>query len=485
MNTRQLMRKTLRFGLASAIALAANARALPTDLAQQPLAQPASNVPPNIMLILDDSGSMIQQYTPDYLGRHFGGSNKLCFDSLDDGSSTAIEDDLDNCEAGDPPLMSPDVNTQYYNPEIRYYPAANYDGSSKGDMNAAATNNWTEVPTDGVSVSSLNTFRKDTRDMNGSGATVSTSDLVNGYPDRAWCKSSSDLPTDATNCRVNSAYSYPDATFGHGKSGSSILYRDGAPYYYRLLTTEYCTDRGLKNCTNSTVPTGAYIFPAPVRYCSDVGLTDCQGKYQGSYTRPKFTGIATTTGGSNTTATATITVKSPQSDTAAGQIDSITVNGVPVIGTAIMQGANFTPADAASAIASAIMAYTSSPNYTASATSNVVTITAQTVGPDFNGYPVTVDSPVTSSTPASLTFTVSNSGKNWSVSGMTVSGTGLNDVNLIASTVGCPSSPNCSDDTMAAALAAAINGGGSGFSASASGSTVTTPWNWMATDMVP
>ena len=57
MNTRQLMRKSLFFGLVPALALAANVWAAPTDIATQPLAVPAANVAPNIMLILDDSGS--------------------------------------------------------------------------------------------------------------------------------------------------------------------------------------------------------------------------------------------------------------------------------------------------------------------------------------------------------------------------------------------------------------------------------------------
>src|SRR5579859_6401601 len=84
MNTRQLLRRALRTGLAAAIMLAADVvGAAQTDIASQPLAQPASNVPPNIMMILDDSGSMIQQYTPDYLGRHYGGSNALCLGSKD------------------------------------------------------------------------------------------------------------------------------------------------------------------------------------------------------------------------------------------------------------------------------------------------------------------------------------------------------------------------------------------------------------------
>ena len=170
MKARQLLHSTFRFAIVSAIAIAADVYAAPTDIAQQPLALPAANVPPNIMMILDDSGSMVQQYTPDYLGRHFGGSNRLCLDSKDDNGT--IDTSLDNCEAGDPPLMTPDLNTQYYNPDIRYYPAVNYDGSSKTSMDAANTSNWTAVPTDGVSPSTQNAFRRDTFDMNGGGSII-------------------------------------------------------------------------------------------------------------------------------------------------------------------------------------------------------------------------------------------------------------------------------------------------------------------------
>src|SRR4051812_49701099 len=69
-----------------------------TDISNEPLAQPAADVKPNIMLILDDSGSMTQQYTPDYLGRKFGGSNPLCFDTKD--SSNDIIRTLSHSEAG-------------------------------------------------------------------------------------------------------------------------------------------------------------------------------------------------------------------------------------------------------------------------------------------------------------------------------------------------------------------------------------------------
>jgi type IV pilus assembly protein PilY1 len=464
MKANKLILKTLAFGLGASLALAGRALAAPTDIATQPLAQPASNVPPNVMLLLDDSGSMIQQYTPDYLGRYFGGSNHLCFDSLDDGSSTTIQDDLDNCEAGDPPLMSPDINTQYYNPEIRYYAAVNYDGTSKGDMDAAATSNWTVVPTDNVSSSGNSTFHRDTLDMNSGGGTVNTSDLVNNYPDRAWCKSSSNSPTDTVNCRVNSAYSYPDVTFGHGKSGSKIL--------YRLLTTEYCSDVNLTTCTSSTAPTGAYVYPAPVRYCSDVALTNCQAKHQGSYTRPKFTGQASTSGTAQA-ASATIIVKNPQSDTSAGSINAINVNGVNIIPSTpvINEGPSFTPNNAAADIVAAINLDTGTSGYSASRSNNVVTVTATSTGPGPNGYSLLVDSPVISSTPASTSFGVSGSRSSRSVSSMTVNDSMGNVVANLTPSVSCPST--CSDSTMAGAIASAITGGGSGYTAIASGSTVT------------
>ena len=302
MNTRRLLRRALNFGLVSAIALAVDVCAAPTDIASQPLALPAANVPPNIMMILDDSGSMIQQYTPDYLGRHFGGSNALCLDAKDDNGS--IDTALDNCEAGDPPLMTSDLNTQYYNPAIRYFPAVNYDGSSKPSMDAAATSNWTAVPTDGVSVSTLNTFRKDTLDMNGGGATVSTANLVGNYPDRVWCTSQSDSAT-GTNCRPNGSYSYPNATYGYGRTTTgAVKYVYGAPYYYTIVPTVYCTDQTLTVCTAATAPTGSYTVPAPVRYCDSTSLTNCQAKYQGSFTRPQYTGFVTSASSSAVPATA-------------------------------------------------------------------------------------------------------------------------------------------------------------------------------------
>jgi len=451
--------------------------AAPTDIANEPLALPASNVPPNIMLLLDDSGSMAWQYTPDYM------TDNLCLDSLDDGSSSALGTDLDRCTVGDPPMMSTDVNTQYYNPEVRYYPAVNYDGSPMSSMTAANTSNWTSVPTDGVS-SGTNDFRRDTL-----GSNATTANIVTGYPDRVWCKNTSDSAT-GTNCKTNSAYSYPDTVYGRGKtSGGSTKYKTGAPYYYRLLPTVYCTDATLIKCLHTSTPSGLYTVPAPVRYCNDVTLGDCQAKYQGSYARPEYTGILSSSG-TDQAATATITVTNPQGDALSGSITAINLNDgtnttnlitAPVGATGPIDPINTATAIAAAINGAAIVPPGETIPYVASATGNVVTITAPAVGANYNGYTLTVDSPGTPGASASITFSISGtSAARRRRSADSFNSLTVLNVALLPSSISCDSScasAGDQDDWMGNAVAAMINSGTAthGYTAvtSSGGSTVT------------
>ena len=442
-----------------ALALAAPAAlAQKTDISDQPLAQPASNVKPNVMLILDDSGSMRQQYTPDYLGSLFGSAEELCFDSKDSGGS--IGSTLQDCEVGDPPMMSPEINYQYYNPEIRYHPAVDALGASKGDMNAAATANWTKVPTDNVSTPGFDTFRVNLLAMNAGGNAETTSNLVAKYPDRAWCTSSSDDESNTANfpgkCRLNSAYTYPTEAYGYGSDGGGVKYVYGAPYYYRLLTTEYCTDATLTSCIVSTTPTGTHPVPAPLRFCTDTTLGTCQGKLTGSYTRPKYTGIWV--GGSSnpaTKATGKITVNNPQGDSYSGTIQTININGVPVIGAPIGATGPIAPNTVATNIASAINGGGS--GYAASASGNEVTLTAPATGPTYNGYVITVVSPGTPITQASVTFDIVGTDN-----GDYVSTVAVGTVQVVTSTITCSScggSQNSRNNWMGAAIVSAINAG--------------------------
>jgi type IV pilus assembly protein PilY1 len=479
-----LLKRILCHSLSIAIAVPGPVYAANTDIFNEPLAQPASNVKPNIMLLHDDSGSMRQQYTPDYIGRAFGGSNPHCYDSADGGS---IGSTLENCDPGDPPLMSPDFNFQYYNPEIRYYPAVNSDGTAMPSMDALNTADWTKVATDGVSSSSITTFRRTTLDMNGDDPTlVEYVDLTTGYPDRAWCVDSSQDHTDPayypTRCRLNSNYTYPNLNFGYGRNGDgSIKYVFGAPYYYRLVATEYCTDPTFTTCTAATAPTGAYTLPAKVRFCDSTTLTNCQAKYQGNFTRPKFTGVVAGVGGSNppTRATATITV-GPQSDTFSGVITGVFANGVNILSVASI-GATGPIND--SLVATDLAFRLTGSGYSATASGNVVTVRAPTDGALYNGHTLVVRSPTATKSPASVTLSISSVSSGESLTSMT---TGVN-ANLIGSTIKCDGGSGCGNNYsgpngasgrngwMAVQIAGAINGQtvNHGYTATQSGSTVT------------
>ena len=488
--------RVLVCALIATIAFPAPLFAAATDISQQPLAQPASNVKPNIVMLFDDSGSMTQQYTPDYLGRYFGGSNALCFDTKD--SSGTIVGSLNNCEAGDVPLMTPDINTQYYNPEIQYLPAVNYDGSSKTNMNAANTTNWTVVPTDNVTASTINNFRRTTLDMNGGQGQVNSVNLVTGYPDRLWCYAQADTVASTftagdvaadtarltaadigtLKCRVNSDYTYPNDTFGYGLTGGLALkFTTGAPYYYRIAVTEYCSDLNLTTCTASTVPTGAFVYPAPVRYCTGgIGSTltqtfaTCQSKYfetGTTYVYPRFLGnVISGTGNVGRVGVGTITIGTLR-DTAQGNITAMTINGVNVVGpTVLTLAASFTANQAATAIKDRIntVGAGTTPQYHATCTGGAVcTASAVTVryGPNTtaaptpatsgtpalstgtpgvapNGFTITPSFNITGTTSATSTATISGTTSSDSISTFTVS-----SATLIAAGFSCPSGAAC------------------------------------------
>jgi type IV pilus assembly protein PilY1 len=484
---RSAFQRILAYAISSCILVPGALNASLTEISNEPLATPAANVKPNVMLILDDSFSMEQQYTPDYLGRRFYPTQAkfpICFDGGDD-SSGSINTALDDCEPGDPPLMSPDINTQYYSPEIRYYPAVNFDGTSKPIMNAIESGDWTKVETDGVSPFGMNTYRRTTRDMaaNVEGTTVTeTVDLTSEYPDRVWCDLPTRLATDTTNCRTNSGYTYPNSAFPYGRDSSTgpIKFRNGAPYYYRLLPTEYCTDASLTTCTATTAPTGSFVVPAPQRYCTDSTLTNCQAKFKptGSptFTYPKFVGnVALSSPGA--VATGTLTVTSPQKDTAGATITSIVVNGVNIISGSISLGASFTASTAATQIAAAINSFASSPNYTATVSSNVVTITyagtpSQSAVP--NGFSISPTFNITSHTSATSTATMSGVAAGDSITEFTVSGQPLIATSVVCpALLGCGANNNARNAYMATRLAAAINAGDSGYTATAAAAVVT------------
>ncbi len=142
----------------------------------------------------------------------------------------------------------------------------------------------------------------------------------------------------------------------------------------------------------------------------------------------------------------------------------------------------------ANQIVTAINAQTPVHLYTAalttSATSSgpaIVTITAPAIGVDHNGTAIFVNAPAgTPTTPASLSFSVANTGTNDYVSQITI-GPGGSAVALLSSTITCTSGAGCSGSTsarnawMAGEIRTAINVGTGthGYTASGTGATAT------------
>jgi len=458
-----LLRSQLSLVLAGLLVVAWPALGADTDIANEPLTQAASGVRPNIMFILDDSGSMAWDYSPDYITDEQPApvspdpnpaTTASCFDAGDRGPSTGFSrsDDFDtsnssilgrpdHCIVGDPPYMSSDFNKQYYNPAIYYRPGIDKDGNEMTNMTSSNTSTWTSVPTD--------PYGKQQRDQRGQSS--SNEDLASNYPDRAWCMNTSDSAGDAANCRVNSDYSYPNwqfkygldnTTTGYGTNYSNVKLRYGAPYYYRMQTAqwcstptlnvgtcvsgssvnpnvhkyiapEFCTDPELVNCAAGAALTPQHVYSGP-RWCSDAGtLLNCQRKKIGNFRWPKHIGV-TQTRNVNLPATQALGSLTVTQAAAGESITSLTVGGVQVIGAPVAAGSTST-STLATQIRDAINASVSTPDYTASVTGSTVIITSVGTGIAQNGKTFGYTSTSTGITGATGSIRVRDSGSNTTV----------------------------------------------------------------------
>ena len=262
----------------------------PTNIHNEPLSTGQPAVPPNIMFILDDSGSMAQDYTPDYIE-----NDALCRDRGGDGS-------LDACGIGDPVWSSPVTNTQYYNPAITYVPgydpslaAPAYDPAKPWLARSNMTNydtaaKWAAVENDPYS----------------SNSPSGTTNVVVGNRDVVYCTSSSadrwnPLPsgTNGSGCKLpidtgvviaaeaagTGVWRYPNPKYGTSGSGTaytSRVTRSGSttnpipPYFYTISQVLYCVNQN--GATPSTEPG-----------CSSVRNGSCRSQ-DGSFSSKGFFG---------------------------------------------------------------------------------------------------------------------------------------------------------------------------------------------------
>jgi type IV pilus assembly protein PilY1 len=434
-------RRFLQAALATAAALAAlpAQSAPPLAISTDPLGSSTTSINPNIMLILDDSGSMASDFLPDYVIDDNGtGTTAACADAGDDGSG--ITDSPDPCINGDPPFASSDFNGIYYNPKIFYRPGANADGTDMTSMTAANTTNWTKVATDPF-------------------LSFATSNLATGYPDRVWCTDPADAATSG-NCRQNSAYVFPNAVFQYGRtSGGAVKTVNGAPYYYRMQTAQYCappaltncasgasinpgvhtqlapefcTDSELKNCAAGANVTAAHTFSG-VRWCSDqTTLATCQRKKLSPFLYAKHLGRIQTI--NCTTTPALCAAVSNEGNIAVGAINAnggtisnITIGGVSVISGSITVAAGATASTVAGQITTAISSFVSSPDFTSGQSGANVNITQVVTGAAGSGAAIVVTSSQVGSVASigKLTVSTGASATSQTISTVTINGTNL------------------------------------------------------------
>jgi Tfp pilus tip-associated adhesin PilY1 len=522
----------------------------PLTLAQEPLFSASSANSPNLMFLLDSSGSMAWDFVPDYVNDTSNNATTGCF-SL----GTALSGVRKTCYVGDPPFMSPEFNKIYYNADYTYQPGWNGTLATPAAYGAQSITSTVLDPY-GMQVADL------------LGKTTTPLNLTTNYPDRQWCVNTSAqsaswiqvnsvtgattisaLKIGATNvlsgtttaastpatvaanlvakllatysansrytigdtgfwlinpavsavtptytvasgaatitptalgtyCAANTTgYTYPDSAYrnaastGTAPSGGNTTgkYALGAPYYWRIIATEYCSDEAKTVCVDWTAADavvsgttystskyctaadrtfslcqasrdsthqypakcsasacvepgqgGTYVYSGESRFCKPDAtkpttdpLIDCKGSYNSitGHVIPKFIGYVIPSAGDNAFGLITIGAVIPGQ-----QITSITIDGGATNLLAsppytVLAGA--TPNSVATALAAAISAGytlpTSGNSIAKVAQGNVVRISSAVTGVADNDHVITVAGPawVTDGTPANATLTVS------------------------------------------------------------------------------
>lgn len=378
----------LSLALVAGLALPLPALAASVALATAPLAtSTTSTVKPNVMFILDDSGSMDWDYLPDWANDNFPGT------STSYSSVPALH-------------RNNGFNGVAYNAAITYTPPVLYNAD--GTLNTTTYPNiaspWTSVQNDAFGIQS-----------------TSSTNLVTSFPDVEWC-------TDSfyTNCLRNDNLILPGTVGGvayttkHSKVATGAGYvatgapdapttaaRSFGPFYYTIVPGEYCDSADFKNC--QTTQTTTFKFPAKLRWCNSSALTTCQSINTSTYKYPRYPtkfyvpaiayspampavpAVAAVTG---VAASASFTFNFSGSLNPTGF--SIKVNGTEIL-SATTPGALLN----SSGMATWVQSHSSLAGYTISNSGSTVTLTATTTGTAKNISSIVI----TETAPATVTYT--------------------------------------------------------------------------------
>ncbi len=293
------------------LAGAHRAEAEVADLANVPLANsPSDAVLPNLMYVLDDSGSMAWNYMPDNVFRTSGGDTlyncKKCTSSSCIGPGGTSSSSGWQCgndgerpgqlvptdaptDYGEAPFYAAAFNKIWYNPNITYAPAIDFEGTSLGNATPTAASS----------------------DYYLGGA---TRNLTNAFWEVLYCNTGSPSAADLTNtakCRKNGQHNVTPfvGTTNYflywGDTGNNVgfptkayynkvLIKTSSAHYYNIEPHEYCSDVNLVNCVLANAagasPGSPNTIAAPVRWCksaTDARATTAISGNSGSPATPR------------------------------------------------------------------------------------------------------------------------------------------------------------------------------------------------------
>ncbi|MCB5188821.1 pyrrolo-quinoline quinone [Methylobacillus caricis] len=276
------------------------AHAAVTDISSNPLSTASGTViRPNVMFVLDDSGSMNFNFMPDHVGytqtgnKCRSGSTGRTTISCAGTSQTGYQKPT---AGGDPPVYSPHFNAIYYNPAISYSPPTNPCDVSQSlpTMNGTNTNGWAAVRVQGHTLN------------NSCVQNSSIANILSEYPELAYCRNTSDCMRNGINQRTtttNSAFDNRDGDYdwpyGNYTTRRTI---NSNPHYFLITPREYCTDSTLSICVLATSASTTHPVPAYVRYCASAddvdrvdvvsgtsgGSNKCQAKLDANHLRARY-----------------------------------------------------------------------------------------------------------------------------------------------------------------------------------------------------
>ncbi|MBI1890158.1 MAG: PQQ-binding-like beta-propeller repeat protein [Burkholderiales bacterium] len=389
------MKKTTLSLFLSVCGLLASFNADATDIAPVPLTSlsVSGSVKANIMVLLDNSGSMDWDYVGDFANDQYCKTNTGAFNgycctsnsasSSGSGSSSCYVGSApftSTSRRGHPPFLNTDFNGVAYNPAVVYQPTKNADGSSRLSMTSGNTGGWTAVPNDAYGKSSA------TGNIN----------FLTQFPDMQWCSD-----TGLTNCVRNDNYLLPGTVggtnyqylkvtvatgSGNKATGSpaspSLVAGTFGPHYYGIRPGEYCTTSKQTSCATQAAPSGSNPFPATVRWCSDPLLATCQVTKTDTFQYPRYPGRVITS-------VATVKVIGSGSRS----VSNITVNGQRIMSgsTSSSTSSNTVASRIATNINNCKAVITGScqvAGYSATVSGSTVTISAPLSNPSITYAPV-------------------------------------------------------------------------------------------------